>query len=99
MKWLFVFLAVCFMVAPAMAGEDPYIAIVGPDCVPSATPNYYGQICPTLTLDNVVFNANPFYFSPKHQQFMYYESIPPFNIPTTFGSFPPVNQYTRVGVV
>ncbi|MCG6534717.1 MAG: type VI secretion system baseplate subunit TssG, partial [Syntrophales bacterium LBB04] len=31
MKWLFVCLAVFFMVAPAMAGEDPYIATVGDD--------------------------------------------------------------------
>ena len=31
MKWLCVCLAVCFMVAPAMAGEDPYIGIVGND--------------------------------------------------------------------
>jgi len=74
MKWLFVLLAVCFMVAPAMAGEDPYISIVGPD--------YLG---------------NPFYFSPKHFQFMYNENADPFFIPVTFGSFPPVNQYTRVG--
>src|SRR5512136_2480331 len=74
MKWLFVFLAVCFMVAPAMSGEDPYISIVGPD--------YLG---------------NPFYFSPKHFQFMYNENADPFFIPVTFGTFPPVNQYTRVG--
>jgi hypothetical protein len=31
MKWLFVCLAVFFIVAPAMAGEDPYIAVVGSD--------------------------------------------------------------------
>ena len=31
MKWLCALLAVLFMVAPAMAGEDPYIAIVGND--------------------------------------------------------------------
>ena len=74
MKWLFVCLAVCFMVSSAMAGEDPYISIVGPD--------YLG---------------NPFYFSPKHFQFMYNENADPFFIPVTFGSFPPVNQYTRVG--
>lgn len=74
MKWLLVCLAVCFMVAPAMAGEDPYISIVGPD--------YLG---------------NPFYFSPKHFQFMYNENADPFFIPVTFGTFPPVNQYTRVG--
>ncbi len=74
MKWLLVCLAVCFMVAPAMAGEDPYISIVGPD-----------------------YQGSPFYFSPKHFQFMYNENADPFFIPTAFGSFPPVNQYTRVG--
>ena len=31
MKWLLAVLAVFFMVAPAMAGEDPYIGIVGND--------------------------------------------------------------------
>jgi len=74
MKWLFALLAVCFMVAPAMAGEDPYVSIVGPDNV-----------------------GNPFYFSPKHLQFMFNENADPYYIPVTFGSFPPVNQYTRVG--
>ena len=74
MKWLFVCLALFFMVAPAIAGEDPYIAIVGNDNT-----------------------ANPFYFSPKYRQFMYNEHASPFYIPTAFGSFPPVNQYTRVG--
>jgi hypothetical protein len=37
-----------FMVAPAFAGEDPYIAVVGND-----------------------INANPFYLSPKYEQFLY----------------------------
>ena len=92
MKWLLVCLAVCFMVAPAMAGEDPYIAIVGTDCVPLTT-NFYGQTCNV----GLISFANPFYFSPKHQQFMYSEYQAPFNIPTAFGSFPPVNQYTRAG--
>jgi hypothetical protein len=31
MKWLIGCLLVVFMVAPAMAGEDPYIAVVGND--------------------------------------------------------------------
>jgi hypothetical protein len=31
MKWLLALLAVLFMVAPAMAGEDPYISVVGQD--------------------------------------------------------------------
>jgi hypothetical protein len=92
MKWLFVCLAVLFMVAPAMAGEDPYIAIVGTDCVANTT-NGAGQVC------NVGFIsfADPFYFSSKHQQFMYDEILPPFDLPAQFGSFPPVNQYTRAG--
>jgi len=90
MKWLLACLAVLFMVAPAMAGEDPYIAIVGQDCVIGTTPNYFGQVCTAGA-------ANPFYFSPKHQQFMYNEHAAPFYIPVTFGTFPPVTQYTRVG--
>ena len=40
---------------------------------------------------------NPFYFSPKYEQFMFNENAFPFNIPVTFGSVPGVNQYTRVG--
>ncbi len=31
MKWLLVLLAVCFMVPPALAGEDPYTSVVVPD--------------------------------------------------------------------
>ena len=91
MKWLLVCLAVLFMVAPAMAGEDPYISIVGPDCVPGATNILQGACVGGV--------ANPFYFSPKHRQFMYNENLPPFDIPATFGLFPPTNQFTRVGGV
>ena len=47
MKWLIVCLLALFMAAPAMAGEDPYIAVVGND-----------------------INANPFYLSPKYEQFL-----------------------------
>jgi len=48
MKWLFVCLAVFFMVAPAMAGEDPYIAIVGNDCYPGETYlGFPGVTCPS----------------------------------------------------
>jgi len=75
MKWLFVILAVFFMVAPAMAGEDPYIGIVG--------------------LDSAVYK--PFYFSPKHIQFLF-DTQNVFGIPDVFGTQDPVNQYTRVGV-
>ena len=50
MKWLSVCLVVCFMVAPAMAGENPYIGIVGMDSV-SGTSNVLpadppGRPCP-----------------------------------------------------
>jgi len=31
MKWIISFLAVLFMVTPAMAGEDPYVAVIGND--------------------------------------------------------------------
>ena len=47
MKWLLVLLAVLFMVPPAMAGEDPYIGIVGRDCV-AGTVNAYGY-CPAAS--------------------------------------------------
>ena len=36
MKWLCACLAVLFMVAPAMAGEDPYIGVVDSDISASA---------------------------------------------------------------
>ncbi len=49
MKWLIACLLALFMVAPAMAGEDPFVAIVGND----------------------LLDANLWYLSPKHQQFLY----------------------------
>jgi len=104
MKWLLAVLAVFFMVAPAMAGEDPYVAIVGLDCSFSGT-NYYGQRCSLLTdastpasVATGFTGADPFYFSPKHLQFMYNEYAAPFNIPILFGTVPQANQYTRLGV-
>jgi hypothetical protein len=108
MKWLLALLAVLCMVAPATAGEDPYIAIVGTDCV-GGSRNAYGN-CPgtgslTSCLSGVDINgakvvgqANPWYFSSKYQQFMYNENDPAtFAIPLSFGTFPTQNQYTRVG--
>jgi hypothetical protein len=89
MKWLFVCLVVCLMVAPAM-GEDPYIAIVGKDCVTGDTNLLQEKVC-------VGGAASPWYSSPKYRQFMYDENADPFFIPVKFGTFPPVNQYTRVG--
>jgi hypothetical protein len=95
MKWLLVCSAVLVMVAPAMAGEDPYIGIVGTDCVPDTT------TCPGTpdpVTGNVQGQAKPWYFSPKYQQFMYNENDPTtFAIPVSFGPFPPKNQYTRGG--
>ena len=90
MKWLLALILAVVMVTPAFAGEDPYIAIVGTDCVALDT-NYYGQSCTSGFLSF----ADPFYFSPKYRQFMYNEYASPFYIPTAFSSFPPVNQYTR----
>lgn len=52
MKWLIGCLVALFMVAPAFAGEDPYIAVVGND-----------------------INANLFYVSPKHYQFLYNQLV------------------------
>ena len=97
MKWLVALVALVFMVAPAMAGEDPYVAIVGHDCVADSAPNFYGQTC---NYDGgapaTVSTADPFYFSPKHQQFMYDENAAPFSIPVNMGGTKP-NQYTRFG--
>ena len=55
-KWLIGGLLALLMVAPAFAGEDPYIAVVGND-----------------------FLANPFYLSPKYQQFTYDQQV--FGVP------------------
>ena len=53
------------------------MAIVGTDCV-AGTYNYYGY-CPDVpdpATGNVVGAAEPFYFSRKHQLFMYNENDP-----------------------
>ena len=70
MKWLFVCLAVFCLVAPAMAGEDPYMAIVGNDCVPGFVNPFFGGTCPVTGAFGTIGAATPFYFSAKHQQFM-----------------------------
>jgi len=51
MKWIIGCLLALFLVTPAMAGEDPYIGIVGNDG-----------------------DFNSFYWSEKHQQFLYDEA-------------------------
>ena len=81
MKWLIGCLLALVMVSAAFAGEDPYIAIVGNDAVTG------------VGLGNGV--ANPFYFSQKHQQFLYDQDL--ISVPVCFGTFPPVNPQTRVG--
>jgi hypothetical protein len=66
-------------------GESPYIGIVGNDCV-----NNTGS-------DPVVIQscvANPFYFSPKHRQFLFDQEA--LDVPVCFGSNPPVVSQTRV---
>jgi hypothetical protein len=83
MKWLIGCLLALVMVSAAFAGEDPYISIVGNDAVTG------------IGLGNGV--ANPFYFSQKHQQFLYDQDL--FNVPVCFGSFPTVTPQTRVGGV
>ena len=102
MKWLLVLAAIFFTVAPAMAGEDPYIGIVGNDCprlIDSSTTTDGAAICDQVFIvGQGYFNADPFYFSPKHRQFMY-DEINYLQIPLQFGSFPPVNQYTRLGLI
>ena len=103
MKWLLVMVALLFMVAPAMAGEDPYIGIVGNDCTylpaDGTTTDGAASRCTGVTIvGQGPFNADPFYFSPKHLQFMF-DEVNYLQIPLQFGTFPPVNQYTRLGVI
>ncbi len=98
MKWLFVCLAVFLTVAPAMAGEDPYIAIVGNDCVPGVVNSLTG-LCPgrdgAPVNDGVALGvADPFYFKPKHTQFMYNQTA--LAVPVCFGTVPAVTQFMRV---
>jgi len=40
---------------------------------------------------------NPFYFSQKHQQFLYDQTL--FDVPVCFGTFPPTTPQTRIGGV
>ncbi|MCG6533303.1 MAG: hypothetical protein L7F78_01135 [Syntrophales bacterium LBB04] len=56
MKCLFVCLAVFFMVAPAMAGEDPYIAIVGNDMT-AANPFYFSPKYAQFMFDQTVLGV------------------------------------------
>jgi len=89
MKWLFVCLAVLCMVAPAFAGQDPYIAIVGKDCVTGDTNPLQEGACSAGA-------ANSFYFSPKHRLFMYDENADPFVIPTVYDAVPDsVTRFVR----
>ena len=83
MKWLIGCLLALVMVSAAFAGEDPYIAIVGNDAITG------------VGLGNGV--GNPFYFSQKHQQFLYDQDL--ISVPVCFGSFPLVTPQTRVGGV
>ena len=85
MKWLIACLLTLCVAVPVLAGEDPYIAVVGND-----------------------IDANPFYLSEKHQQFLLDQTV--FGVPTTFERFrsqfpviqpevcdtlPPVDDTTR----
>jgi len=55
MRWFIALMLALVMVTPAFAGEDPYIATV----------TYLGTATPLPDL-----TANPWYVSPKHQQFL-----------------------------
>jgi len=86
MKWVIACFLALFMVSAALAGEDPYIAIVGNDALNQGFGDPF--------LEGF---ANPFYFSQKHQQFLFDQTL--FSVPVCFGgrgSIPIVNQYTRV---
>lgn len=81
MKWIVALVLSLLMITPAMAGQDPYISIVGIDCVPGDTFPFFETYCPDVTdLEVTAGSAEPFYFSPKYRQFMYYE--PDFGINT-----------------
>lgn len=95
MKWLLVCLAVFFMVAPAFAGEDPFIAIVGKDCV-TGDKNPLNVDDAGVQVACSAGAANSFYFSPKHRQFMYDELADPFDIPEAFDNVPDsVTRFVR----
>jgi hypothetical protein len=81
MKWLIGCLLALVMVTAGFAGEDPYIAIVGNDAIVGIG-------------DGV---ANPFYFSAKHQQFLYDQTL--FDVEVCYPGFQPttVTPQTRVG--
>jgi len=55
MKWLLGLLAVMFLVAPAMAGEDPYIGIVGNDI--NGNPFYFSPKYAQFMYDTTVFGV------------------------------------------
>jgi len=55
MRWFIALMLALVMVTPAFAGEDPYIATV----------TYLGTAAPLADTQ-----ANPWYISPKHQQFL-----------------------------
>ena len=63
------------------------------------TPVPEGESPYIAIVDNDALTYKPFYFSPKHTQFLFDQS--PTGLaqaaPVCFGSFPPVNQYTRAG--
>jgi hypothetical protein len=60
------------------------------------TPAFAGED-PYIAIVGTDSAANTFYVSPKYLQFMFNEYAFPFSLPTSFGSVPSVNQYTRVG--
>lgn len=64
MKWVLACVLVLFLVAPAMAGQDPYIAVVGNDV---------NAVVPQGSTDSTL--VEPFYFSPKYEQFFFDEGV------------------------
>jgi hypothetical protein len=80
MRWLIALVLAMAMVTPALAGEDPYIAIVGNDCV-----KYFGNSTEQI---NGTCNAKPWYLSYKYQQFMYDQDDWDFAVPVCDGDFP-----------
>jgi len=81
MRWLISLVLAMAMVTPALAGEDPYIAIVGNDCIKH-------RYDTALSVNEGTCNGVPFYVSDKYQQFMYDQEDWEFSVPVCDGSFP-----------
>jgi hypothetical protein len=63
MKWVLVYLALFFPVALAMAGEDPYVAIIGNDANANAFTLYFSPKHLEFMYDHIGFGVSRSVFS------------------------------------